>query len=105
MLHVLGLVSESLDHPVHDFLVKKASFLEDWLKALCSSLVNQIEAEHDSTLNQKHETNQSEAEHDSTLNQKKEVINRAIKSLVKVYEGRNNQAMARRFDKLANAIL
>ncbi|KAM0015636.1 putative armadillo-like helical protein [Helianthus debilis subsp. tardiflorus] len=105
MLHVLGLASESLDHPVHDFLVKKASFLEDWLKALCLSLVNQIEAEHDSTLNQKHETNQSEAEHDSTLNQKKEVINRAIKSLVKVYEGRNNQAMARRFDKLANAIL
>ncbi|KAI7744521.1 hypothetical protein M8C21_023787 [Ambrosia artemisiifolia] len=105
MLHVLGLASGCLDHPVLDFLTKKASFLEDWLKALCSSLVNQFEAQNDSALNQKHETNQSEAGHDSTLNQKKEVINRAIKSLVTVYEGRNNQAMARRFDKLANEIL
>ncbi|KAI3787534.1 hypothetical protein L1987_42072 [Smallanthus sonchifolius] len=88
MLHVLGLASGSHDHPVHDFLIKKASFLEEWLKALCSSLVNQFEAEHD-----------------SALDQKKEVINRAIKSLVKAYEGRNNQAMARRFDKLAFEIL
>ncbi|XP_076881431.1 uncharacterized protein LOC143529544 [Bidens hawaiensis] len=103
MLHVLGLASGSIDHPIHDFLIKKASFLEDWLKALCSSLVNQFEAEHE--LDQKHETNRSEAEHDSNLNQKKEVINKAIKSLVKVYEGRNNQAVARRFDKLANDML
>ncbi|KAK9076613.1 hypothetical protein SSX86_004947 [Deinandra increscens subsp. villosa] len=98
MLHVLGLASGSHDHPVHDFLIKKASFLEDWLKALCSSLLNQFEAELDSTLNQKKEF---EAEHESTLNLKKVVINRAIKSLVKVYEARNNQATARRFDKLA----
>ncbi|KAK1408968.1 hypothetical protein QVD17_41162 [Tagetes erecta] len=88
MLHVLGLASGSHDHPVHDFLIKKASFLEEWLKALCSSLVNQFEAEHD-----------------STLNQKKEVINSAVKSLVKVYESRNNQAMARRFDKLTFEML
>ncbi|KAL8253853.1 hypothetical protein R6Q59_032074 [Mikania micrantha] len=85
MLHVLGLASGSHDHPAHDFLIKKASFLEDWLKALCSSIVNQFEAEHD-----------------FTFNQKKEVINRAIKSLVKVYEAKNNLAMARRFDKLTN---
>nr|GEV77174.1 probable LRR receptor-like serine/threonine-protein kinase At5g48740 [Tanacetum cinerariifolium] len=56
MLHVLGLASVTHHHP-HDFLVKKSSFLEEWLKALCSSLANQYETEHDSTWNQKKEGN------------------------------------------------
>ncbi|KAI3727828.1 hypothetical protein L6452_16448 [Arctium lappa] len=88
MLHLLGLASGTHHHSVHDFLIKKASFLEEWLRALSSSLVNQFEAEHD-----------------STWNQKKEVINRAIQSVVKVYEGRNHQAMAQRFEKLVNKLV
>ncbi|GJU17487.1 HEAT repeat-containing protein 6 isoform X1 [Tanacetum coccineum] len=87
MLHVLGLASVTHHHPVHDFLIKKSSFLEEWLKALCSSLVNQFETEHD-----------------STWNQKKEVIIRTIQSLIKVYEDKNHHAMAQRFHKLVNGI-
>ncbi|KVH95244.1 Armadillo-like helical, partial [Cynara cardunculus var. scolymus] len=89
MLHLLGLASVThRHHSVHDFLIKKASFLEEWLRSLCLSLVNQFEAEHD-----------------STWYQKKEVINRAIQSLVKVYESQNHQAMAQRFEKLVNKLV
>ncbi|XP_071692294.1 uncharacterized protein [Rutidosis leptorrhynchoides] len=86
MLHVLGLASGTQNHSVHDFLIKKSSFLEEWLKGLNSSLGNQFETEHD-----------------YTHNQKKEVMNRAIHSLVKVYEDKNNHTMAQRFDKLVIA--
>nr|GEU72704.1 hypothetical protein [Tanacetum cinerariifolium] len=86
MLHVLGLASVT-HHPVHDFLIKKSSFLEEWLKALCSSLANQFETEHD-----------------STWNQKKEVIIRTLQSIIKVYEDKNHHAMAQRFHKLVNGI-
>ncbi|CAK9149773.1 unnamed protein product [Ilex paraguariensis] len=64
----------------------KASFLEEWLKVLCASL------------------KEPEAEHNSTMNQKKEVILKAIKSLIEVFEGRNYHAIAQRFDKLANSM-
>ncbi|KAJ9549714.1 hypothetical protein OSB04_022257 [Centaurea solstitialis] len=88
MLHLLGLASGTHHQSAHDFLIKKASFLEEWLRGLTLSLVNQFEAEHD-----------------STWNQKKEVITRALQSLVKVYEGRNHQAMAQRFEKLMNKLV
>ncbi|KAJ8632521.1 hypothetical protein MRB53_025857 [Persea americana] len=41
-LHILGLVSCSDPQSLKDFLVKKASFLEEWLKSLCSSLVCEV---------------------------------------------------------------
>ncbi|GKD03659.1 hypothetical protein Tco_1178633, partial [Tanacetum coccineum] len=75
MLHVLGLASVTHHHPVHDFLVK----------ALCSSLMNQFETEHD-----------------STWSQKKRVIIITIQSLIKVYEDKNHHTMAQR--KLVNGI-
>ncbi|CAI9274657.1 unnamed protein product [Lactuca saligna] len=88
MLHVVGVASGTCHHPVHDFLIKKALFLEEWLRGLCSSVMNE----------------EFEGEHDATWNQKKEVINRAIESLVKVYEGRNHPVMAERFKILVDKL-
>ncbi|KAI3501532.1 hypothetical protein L1887_29403 [Cichorium endivia] len=88
MLHVVGVATGTQHHPVHDFFIKKALFLEEWLKGLCGSLMNE----------------EFEGGHDATWNQKKEVICRAIESLVKVYEARNQQSMAQRFQKLINKL-
>ncbi|XP_059662080.1 uncharacterized protein LOC132308109 isoform X2 [Cornus florida] len=87
MLHVLGLASRSDHLPIKDFLVKKASFLEEWFKVLCSSLGNT--------------STQIGDENSSTSHQKKEVILKAIQSLIEVYESRNHHAIARRFEKMA----
>ncbi|KAL4570566.1 hypothetical protein LXL04_026222 [Taraxacum kok-saghyz] len=90
MLHVLGVASGTNHHPVHDFLIKKAVFLEEWLKGLCSSLIMDQEFKGE--------------EYDATWTQKKEVINRAVESLVNIYETRNHDVMAQRFKKLVNKI-
>ncbi|KAG8634130.1 HEAT repeat-containing protein 6 isoform X2 [Manihot esculenta] len=84
MLHVLILASTADHQPLKDFLVKKASFLEDWLKGLCTTLG---------------ETSRPEAER-----QKKQVISKAIHSLIEVYGSDNHQAIARKFEKLNNSI-
>lgn len=91
MLHVLILASSSDHEPVKDFLVKKASFLEDWFKALCSSLG---------------ETScQAEVENDKFIeNPKKEMIRNAIGSLIQLYNCRKHHAIAQKFDKLVNSI-
>ncbi|XP_008246195.1 PREDICTED: uncharacterized protein LOC103344370, partial [Prunus mume] len=91
MLHVLILASSSDHEPVKDFLVKKASFLEDWFKALCSSLG---------------ETScQAEVENDKFIeNPKKEMIRNAIGSLIQLYNWRKHHAIAQKFDKLVNSI-
>ncbi|KAA8525061.1 hypothetical protein F0562_007075 [Nyssa sinensis] len=90
MLHVLSLASRTDHQPTRDFLVKKASFLEEWLKMLCSLL--------------EETSSQPEADNNSTNSQKKEVISKAIRSLTDVYEGGNHHAIARRFDKLTNSM-
>ncbi|XP_057969644.1 uncharacterized protein LOC131158794 isoform X2 [Malania oleifera] len=84
MLHVLSLASGTEHEPPKDFLVKKASFFEEWFKVLCSSLGTVSEADLE--------------------NQKKEMITRAIQSLIEVYEGRNNKANAERFKSLVNSM-
>ncbi|KAK3025162.1 hypothetical protein RJ639_043048 [Escallonia herrerae] len=90
MLHVLGLASRTDHQPARDFLVKKASFLEEWLTKLCSCMGET--------------STRFEGIHNPTWNQKKEVIAKAIKSLVEVYESRNHHAIALRFDKLENSM-
>ncbi|XAR71521.1 hypothetical protein NMG60_11028837 [Bertholletia excelsa] len=87
MLHVLALASNA-NQSVKDFLVKKASFLEEWF-GLC------LRGETDPQL---------EGEKKSTENQKKEMISSAIRSLIEVYEGRSHLANAQKFNKLANSI-
>ncbi|GMP35302.1 hypothetical protein CsSME_00007790 [Camellia sinensis var. sinensis] len=90
MLHVLALASSADHPPVKEFLVKKASFLEEWFKMLCLSLGET--------------STQLEAENNSTENQKKGMISRAMRSLIEVYESRDHLATAQKFNKLANSI-
>ncbi|XP_019198974.1 PREDICTED: HEAT repeat-containing protein 6 [Ipomoea nil] len=88
MLHVLALSSQIDDHGVPEFLGKKSSFLEEWLKGLCLSL--------------RESNNELEAEYTSNAEQKKDIICRAIKSLIEVFEAHNLQAIAQKFYKLSN---
>ncbi|KAL2539022.1 ARM repeat superfamily protein [Forsythia ovata] len=92
MLHVLGLASRTDHLAVQDLLVKKASFLIEWLKGLCSSL---------------EETSSSteEAKFVASVNLKKDAIFRTVRSLIEVYESSNHHSVARRFDRLANGLL
>ncbi|KAF2313562.1 hypothetical protein GH714_011735 [Hevea brasiliensis] len=84
MLHVLSFASNTDHQPLKDFLVKKASFLEDWLKGLCSTL--------------------GETSSPETGSQKKQVISKAIHSLIEVYESNNHRAIAQKFEKLNNSM-
>ncbi|XP_031094137.1 HEAT repeat-containing protein 6 [Ipomoea triloba] len=88
MLHVLALSSQIDDHGVPEFLGKKSSFLEEWFKGLCLSL--------------RESNNELEAEYTSNAEQKKDIICRAIKSLIEVFEAHNLQAIAQKFYKLSN---
>nr|XP_028948095.1 HEAT repeat-containing protein 6 [Malus domestica] len=86
VLHVLILTSSSDHEPVKDFLVKKASFLEDWFKALCLLLG---------------ETRSSQGEledNKSIRNPKKE-----IGTLIQLYNSRKHHAIEQKFEKLANS--
>ncbi|XP_048445342.1 uncharacterized protein LOC103950747 isoform X2 [Pyrus x bretschneideri] len=91
VLHVLILTSSSDHEPIKDFLVKKASFLEDWFKVLCSSLGET--------------SSQAELENNkSTGNPKNEMICNAIGSLIQLYNSRKHHAIAQKFEKLVNSI-
>ncbi|XP_058084805.1 uncharacterized protein LOC131232528 isoform X2 [Magnolia sinica] len=100
-LHVLGLASSQDPQPLKEFLVKKASFLEEWLKALCSSLADEVcdqpKTEATSTENQRGGSTSSI--------QKKAMVSKAIRSLLQVYESSNHhQSIARRFEKLVDCL-
>ncbi|CAH9068676.1 unnamed protein product [Cuscuta europaea] len=86
MLHVLSLSSQIDDRGVHEFLCKKSTFLEEWLKGLCLSLGVP--------------NDQFDAEYSSSRDQKKEIISLAIKSLVEIFEAHNLPAIAQRFHRL-----
>ncbi|XP_030454052.1 uncharacterized protein LOC115675496 isoform X1 [Syzygium oleosum] len=90
MLHVISLVWSTDHQPLKDFLVKKSAFLEEWLKALCSSL--------------KETSTHSEVEDISVENQKKEIISKALRSLVEVYESGNHHTTAEKFKVLHEMI-
>ncbi|XP_019252084.1 PREDICTED: HEAT repeat-containing protein 6 isoform X3 [Nicotiana attenuata] len=90
MLHLLGLTSKNDDRHVHEFLMKKSSFLEEWFKLVCMSLEKS--------------PNQFEAEYYSSVNHKKDVIFRAIRSLIEVYEAHDLHAVVQRFHKLSNIL-
>ncbi|XP_058197735.1 uncharacterized protein LOC131313432 isoform X2 [Rhododendron vialii] len=89
MLHLLALASNSSHQPIMDFLVKKASFLEEWLKLLCLSLGET--------------STELESENNCMVNQKKDMISRATWSLAKVYKSRNHMATAHKFEELASS--
>lgn len=70
--------------------MQKASFLEDWLKLLCSSLGK-------SNIQPGTITN-------SVGSQKKEMISEAIRSLVEVYKCRNQSVIAQQFENLKSSM-
>ncbi|CAI0408973.1 unnamed protein product [Linum tenue] len=85
MLHVISLTSSGDHQSVKDFLVKKGSYLEEWFKLLCSSLV---------------ETSSQLEDENAIASRKKLMIFKAIQSLIQVYESSNHQALAEKFKKL-----
>ncbi|KAH1107431.1 hypothetical protein J1N35_011199 [Gossypium stocksii] len=92
LLHVLSLASATDHKPLKDFLVKKASFLEDWFKMLYSSL-GETSSESDVVGS------------DSVGNQKKEMIAKAIQSIIEVYESTDQHTICQKFKKLNNSII
>ncbi|WZZ25834.1 hypothetical protein YC2023_009235 [Brassica napus] len=88
MLHLLSLVSSGRCEALTDFLLKKASFLEEWLRGLCVTL--------------KEEDNASGSGSTSTSGekQKKELISRAIRSLARSLEAGHNPEMALKLQEL-----
>ncbi|TYH06086.1 hypothetical protein ES288_A08G130100v1 [Gossypium darwinii] len=92
LLHVLSLASATDHKPLKDFLVKKASFLEDWFKMLYSSL-GETSSESDVVGS------------DSVGNQKKEMIAKAIRSIIEIYETTDQHTICQKFKKLNNSII
>lgn len=86
MLHMLGLCSNSIDEPLKEFLIKKVSFLEEWFRALCSSL-----KEANTTEN---------TEIHSKSDQKFDLISKAMQSVIEVYEEKDQISHARRIGKV-----
>ncbi|KAK1273182.1 hypothetical protein QJS04_geneDACA013201 [Acorus gramineus] len=101
-LHVLSLASPSEPQPLKDFLVKKSSFLEEWIKSLCiSSLEVPCDQPTEAAFTSAEEGHIDDSE---TSLQKKAMISKAIRSLVEIYEGNNNHTIARRFQNLLNML-
>lgn len=87
MLHVLRFTSSTNDQLLKDFLVKKASILEDWLKRLCSSVGGMVDVQDK-----------------SVADRKKVMISSAIQSLIEVYKEKQQYAIAQKFEELKNII-
>lgn len=96
-LHLLGFVSPKDDQSLKDFLIKKASFLEDWLKSLCSS----FNSAGDQPLAS--ESINGEDGFSPNVSQKV-MLSSAVKSLLDVYTSGNQQTIAQRFEQLARSI-
>ncbi|PIN24648.1 hypothetical protein CDL12_02611 [Handroanthus impetiginosus] len=92
MLHLLGLAARCDHRAMQDFLIKKSSFLENWIKDLCTCL-----GDTSNSL--------GEVKDVVSANQKKDVILGVIQSLIKVYESSNHHVIAHRFNRLANSLL
>ncbi|KAI9092290.1 hypothetical protein K1719_027790 [Acacia pycnantha] len=85
MLHILSLTSSTKHDPLKAFLVKKASFLEDWFMGLCSSVEKIC---------------QLDAQDESVEDRKKVMISRALQSLIEVYKEKEQHPIAQRFEEL-----
>ncbi|CAA7410947.1 unnamed protein product [Spirodela intermedia] len=95
-LHVLGLGSLQDDQALKDFLRKKATFLEQWLSSLCSSLPQTPgHLEHDASSSDKQENELS------SHAVRKQMISRAAKSLSELYEHSNQSRISQRLEKMA----
>ncbi|KAK9145952.1 hypothetical protein Sjap_005855 [Stephania japonica] len=101
-LHVFGLITFVDHEALKDFLVKasKSSFLEHWLKSLCSTIMDEsIQPVVEAASSVENQNNVS-----LSLVQKKEMISRAIKALQEFYACNNHQAIAGRIEKLIDCV-
>uniref|UniRef100_A0A1J3DAH3 HEAT repeat-containing protein 6 n=1 Tax=Noccaea caerulescens TaxID=107243 RepID=A0A1J3DAH3_NOCCA len=89
MLHLLSLVSSRPCEALTDFLVRKASFLEEWLRGLCVTLEEEEKASESST---------------SGKMQKKELISRAIRSLATSLGAGNSPEMVMKLQELDSRV-
>lgn len=87
MLHVLRFTSSTNDQLLKDFLVKKASILEDWLRRLCSSVGGMVDVQDK-----------------SVADRKKVMISNAIQALIEVYKEKQQYAIIQKFEELKNII-
>ncbi|CAH8317896.1 unnamed protein product [Eruca vesicaria subsp. sativa] len=93
MLHLLSLVSSSHCEALTDFLVKKASFLEEWLRGLCVTLKEEDNA-----------SGSSSSTSTSGEKQKKELISRAIRSLASSLGDKHIPEMALKLQELDSSV-
>ncbi|XP_056859186.1 uncharacterized protein LOC130494587 isoform X1 [Raphanus sativus] len=89
MLHLLSLVSSGRCEALTDFLLKKASFLEEWLRGLCVTLKEEDNA-----------SGSSSSTSTSGEKQKKELICKAIRSLASSLEARGIPEVALKLQEL-----
>ncbi|KAJ6830928.1 HEAT repeat-containing protein 6 [Iris pallida] len=94
-LHVLSFASANEDQAHKDFLVKKSPFLEEWFKSLRSTSLEYND--QPSSSNTWQTMNEDEL---ISVAPKKAIVEKAIKSLVNVYQCNNHPDIARRFEKL-----
>ncbi|KAM0945595.1 putative armadillo-like helical protein [Dioscorea sansibarensis] len=94
-LHVLGFASSEDDQALKDFLIKKASFLEDWFKLLSVSLMEA--ADQPSSSKETSSVDQQDTHIPRAL--KKTKLLAAAKSLSNIYTGCKRQGLAQRFEK------
>ncbi|KAL8047011.1 hypothetical protein ABFX02_08G210700 [Erythranthe guttata] len=93
MLHLLGLAARCDHHALQEFIVKKASFIEVWIKDLCSSIGDTSQSVDEAT----HVV--------SITDKKKDVLLGTIRSMIEVYEKSNHRLLAQRFNRLASTLL
>ncbi|KAF8114014.1 hypothetical protein N665_0043s0084 [Sinapis alba] len=89
MLHLLSLVSSGRCEALTDFLLKKASFLEEWLRGLCVTVKEEDNA-----------SGSSSSTSTSGEKQKKELVSRAIRSLAKSLEAGHIPEIALKLQEL-----
>uniref|UniRef100_A0A0E0EHY5 DUF4042 domain-containing protein n=1 Tax=Oryza meridionalis TaxID=40149 RepID=A0A0E0EHY5_9ORYZ len=96
-LHLFSFVSPKDDQSLRDFLIKKASFLEDWLKSLFS-LFNNVEDQPSAN-----EAINDEDGFSPNVAQKA-MLSSAVKSLLDIYTSENQHTVAQRFEQLARSL-
>ncbi|KAG0447749.1 hypothetical protein HPP92_028197 [Vanilla planifolia] len=94
-IHVLGFVTLKDGLALNDFFLKKAQFLEEWFKALCSSLMET--PDQPSACMATSTGNRADL---MATNVPKNWCKKALKSLYDVYESSNHRSVAERFEKL-----
>ncbi|XP_051138012.1 uncharacterized protein LOC127256192 isoform X2 [Andrographis paniculata] len=86
VLHLLGLASQCDHRDTHNFLIKKAQFLEAWIEDVCSSIgETSYEGKDVASV---------------STRQKRDIILKTVRSLILVFQSNDHRALAQRFHRL-----